>query len=649
MATSVLASLDDDQRAAAEIVEGALLIIAGPGSGKTRALTHRVAHLIADRGVPAANCLAITFTRRAATEMQERLTGLLPDGLNRVAIHTFHSLGLAILRDRPEAAGLQRGFRIAGEAERIPVLAETLNVSEVRAQRLTRAISRVKRSGEPPAADVAEAVAAYGSAMVSRNWVDFGDLVVLAVKALTADPVLAALWRARFAFISVDEFQDVDEQQLRLLTLLAPPGANLCVIGDPNQAIYGFRGADASCFERFEQSYRPAVVNLNRNYRSTGTIVAASTQVIAQVVTIRPDAPIAAIVRDMHERIAIHAAPTDRAEAELVVRTIEELMGGHDLFTLDTGRFSLYTVSSRSNRSDSPFSAFSAVIPGNSGSSETDRTSNSEPTSAPAEFGLADFAVLYRTDAQSVALREAFARSGIPFGKHSHDLLVDQPVVGALIDAWRDSCEDAGGRKSTLVESLRAAAATLASVAPTNDVGEADGATDGATESAADVAARRATDIAARELALQQLLRVADECDGDRARFEDALTLTTEADFWDPRADRVSLLTMHAAKGLEFAVAFIIGLEDGVIPLYWNQLDDATRAEERRLFYVGMTRAKDRLFLTRAAASLARTRAGAARVLVPRRHRAGAGEASTDAGARAAGQDGRPSAPSAVS
>ena len=150
IASHVLDGLDEAQRTAAEIVEGALLIIAGPGSGKTRALTHRVAHLIADRGVPAANCLAITFTRRAATEMQERLTSLLPDGLNRVAIHTFHSLGLAILRDRPEAAGLQRGFRIAGEAERIPVLAEALNVSEVRAQRLTRAISRVKRNGEPP-------------------------------------------------------------------------------------------------------------------------------------------------------------------------------------------------------------------------------------------------------------------------------------------------------------------------------------------------------------------------------------------------------------------------------------------------------------------------------------------------------------------
>src|SRR5262249_7051311 len=154
------------------------------------------------------------------------------------------------------------------------------------------------------------------------NWIDFDDLVGLAVRALAEDPALAARWQARFRFVSVDEFQDVDEQQFRLLTLLAPPNSNLCVIGDPNQAIYGFRGADASCFARFEQRYRRTVVNLARNYRSSGTIVTAASQVIAPPVTSRPDEPLAEIVRDMHERITIHAAATDRAEAEFVIATI---------------------------------------------------------------------------------------------------------------------------------------------------------------------------------------------------------------------------------------------------------------------------------------------------------------------------------------
>ena len=427
---------------------------------------------------------------------------------------------------------------------------------------------------------------AYQRALRERQCVDFDDLVGLTVKTLASKSKVAAACRKRYRWISVDEFQDVDEQQYRLLTLLAPPAtgdtnadgdtaprsdarANLCVIGDPNQAIYGFRGADASCFERFNQDYADApCVRLTRNYRSTGTIVAASSQVISM----SRERPVADIVRDMYERITIHVAPSDRAEAELVVRTIEELMGGHDLFTLDAGRFSLYTVSGRSDQNQSGMP---------------------EPAAA---LGFGDFAVLYRTDTQSVALREAFARSGIPFGKHSHDLLADQPVARALLDIWRDTCDQASADASeseeqpatALDDSLRAAAAVLAAAPATSE--------------------GKAADIAARELALQQLLRVAAECGGDRARFEDALTLTTEADFWDPRADRVSLLTMHAAKGLEFPVVFIIGLEDGIIPLYWSVLDDATRAEERRLFYVGMTRAQDRLFLTRAQQRLWRGR-----------------------------------------
>jgi DNA helicase II / ATP-dependent DNA helicase PcrA len=211
-------------------------------------------------------------------------------------------------------------------------------------------------------------------------------------------------------------------------------------------------------------------------------------------------------------------------------------------------------------------------------------------------------------------LREAFERSGMPFGKHSHELLADRPMVRAILEVWRDTCENASDRQPTLAASLRAAARSAAVTARVKKerrkTRAADMNADGHADDhdGMDAASRRAAGIAARELALQQLLRVASECGGDRARFEDALTTTTEADFWDPRADRVSLLTMHASKGLEFPVVFIIGLEDGVVPLYWHQLDEATKAEERRLFYVGMTRAKDRLFLTRAQQRLWRGR-----------------------------------------
>jgi uncharacterized protein (TIGR00375 family) len=531
----ILAELDDDQRAAAETLEGPLLIVAGPGSGKTRTLTYRLAHLVAERGASAENCLAITFTRRAAAEMREQLAHLLPVDAPQVPVHTFHSLGLAILREHGSAVGLARGFRVASEAERLALLAETLALTEPKAERLLRAISKEKRTQSWAGAEVGEAMAAYGRALALRNWIDFDDLVALSVRALTADPVIAERCRRRFRWSSVDEFQDVDEQQYRLLTLLAPPDGNLCVIGDPDQAIYGFRGADASCFDRFRQDYPAArTVRLARNYRSTGTIVTASAQVMAA----RGSEPIAEMVRDMHERIGVHAAPTERAEAEFVVKTIEQMIGGHSFFSIDSGR-----------------------------ASRAPQTS----------WSFADFAVLYRTDAQSAALCEALERSGMPYQKSSHAPLADEPAVRALLQELGESVE-----ATALPDALRAAAQRLAE--------------------------RGSIDAASLAAALQRLMALAEHCENDRARFLDAAALTTDAEFRDPRADRVSLLTLHAAKGLEFAVVFIAGLEDGLLPLHWSERDESATAEERRLFYVGMTRAKERLILSHARQRLWRGR-----------------------------------------
>ncbi len=537
-----LASLDDDQRAAATIVDGPLAIIAGPGSGKTRTLTQRIAYLVAERDVAAEHCLAITFTRRAAGEMRERLRISLGAAASRIAVQTFHSLGLAMLREHGNAVGLQRGFRVAGEAERVAALAATLGVPQPRAQSLIRAIAKAARSSSVAAGALIEARSAYQSILAHNNWLDFDDLVALAVRLLDGNPEPAAAYRARFSYLSVDEFQDVEAQEYRLLTLLAPPpGGNLCVIGDPRQAIYGFRGADASCFSRFHADYPGAAeVALPRNYRSSGTIVAASSQVIAT------DAgqPLAEIVRGMHERITIHTAPTERAEAEFVVTAIERAIGGHSFFSIDSGR-------------------------GGGGQA--------------AALSFADFAVLYRTEAQADVLSEALARSGIPFRRHSHGALGQEPNVQALLGAL----DTAAASDQPLATRLAAAAAHV--VAHTTDSGEK----------------------AAIDLALQYLLRLAESCDGDSTRFLDAVALASHADVWDARADAVALLTLHAAKGLEFAFVFIVGLEDGVLPLRWSKAEDAAEdetAEERRLFYVGMTRAKDRLVLSRAAKRLWRGR-----------------------------------------
>jgi DNA helicase II / ATP-dependent DNA helicase PcrA len=264
-ASGALAGLDDDQRLAASVVAGPLLIVAGPGSGKTRTLTHRILHLVAECDVAAEHCLAITFTRRAAGEMRERLRDHLGAGASEIPIHTFHSLELAMLREHTDAAGLQRGFRVADEPERVAALAAALNLPRPRAESLIRAIAKSERSETAPQGEVDKARAAYRTMLAANNWIDFDGLVDCALRLLANNADIAALYRDRFRFVLVDEFQDVDQRQYRLVRELAPPpDGNLCVIGDPHQAIYGFRGADAACFERFRSDYpRTAAVALS--------------------------------------------------------------------------------------------------------------------------------------------------------------------------------------------------------------------------------------------------------------------------------------------------------------------------------------------------------------------------------------------------
>jgi DNA helicase II / ATP-dependent DNA helicase PcrA len=544
--TGVLAALDADQARAAQAVEGPLIVMAGPGSGKTRMLTHRLAHLALERGVPAASCLAITFTRRAAEELRERLSALLLPGAGDCAVHSFHSLGLSLLRADGAAAGLKPDFRIADEQERRAALATELGVTDSKAARLLKAISVLKRTGrEADKAETATALAACRRLGTALNWVDFDDLVGLSVDILEANAALAAQWRNRFSYLCVDEFQDVDEPQYRLLQLLAAPDGNICVIGDPNQAIYGFRGANAACFTRFAQDFPSArTARLGRNYRSIGTIVTAAAQLIGSGTA-------EDITRPMQEPLTLHAAPTERAEAEFVAATIESLLGGHDL--LAANRKQVLKEAAR-------------------------------------PLGFADFAVLYRTDAQSAALRDAFDRAGIPFKKSSPAPIAGQTLVRALLAALERQGSDL--RDMDLSVRIADAAERM----------RLDG--DGPDIAALTEAKRWLTALAGR---------------GDEARLREQVVLSTEADFWDARADRVSLLTMHAAKGLEFPVVFVVGLEDGLVPFSWGPFEEAAdesipHAEERRLFYVAMTRAKDRLFLSRA---LQRAWRGQLRTLPP--------------------------------
>ena len=585
-APDLVAGLDADQRLAVETVTGPLLIVAGPGSGKTRTLTHRIAHLVERHGVPPARCLAITFTRRAAGELRDRLRALLPEAWAQLALHTFHSLGLSILTEHHNAAGLQRGFRVASEAERVQLLRDALDISEKRARSRLSAISRAKRTGAAPSDEASiAAFAAYERAMEIRNLCDFDDLVIRAADALESSPALQAQYRRRYRWISVDEYQDVDEQQVRLLKQLVAPDGNVCAIGDPDQAIYGFRGADVRFFSEFRRDFPGTrVVRLTRNYRSDRNIVALATQVIdgagpgrhrdsvgAPVSSTEP-APVseavpvaepastaesvlvvesassvesasgmnpvpvaeparapepAPSIEDLPDLVTLHEAPTEKAEAEFVVRSLERALGGHSFFSIDSGR-------------------------------------SADPEGPDLSFS--DFAVLYRTEAQVPALVEALQRSGMPFQHRSHRRLLDHPGVVAALDGLREAPAEGSVRE-------RLEAVCLGG----------DGRRD-----------------AHRREAWELLRPVAVACGDDPRRFISVVSLGAEIDTWDPRADRISLLTLHAAKGLEFPVVFIVGCERGLLPLTWGRASRSALDEERRLFYVGVTRAKTKLYLCRA-------------------------------------------------
>jgi len=553
---SPLDGLDPDQRAAAAAVGGPLLIVAGPGTGKTRTLTHRIAHLVADRGVAPERCLAITFTRRAAEELRQRLGALLEERAETVTVATFHSLGLAIVGERRAELGLGPGMRVADEVERLGVLRAASGASEARARRLATEIGRRKReravrgpgAAAGPAAEVDDLLEHYDKALRERDLVDFDDLIALPVALLGGDPELAAAYRQRWPWISVDEYQDVDELQYRLLRLLTTPGGNLCAIGDPDQAIYGFRGADVGFFLRFRQDFPgAATAQLTRNYRSSAAIVDGALQAIAPGTLVRGRVLRASGRHAAPPRLRVHRAASEAAEAEFVVHTIERLLGGSTFFSFDSGR-----------------------VDGDGGS----------------DLSFADVAVLYRTDAQSPALVEALSRAGMPFQKRSHDRLTDLPAVQPVLRGLRTALPW-GPAGPAAPGTTRAASA------------EATGTTEPVL-----ALLRRAADAAGvAEAEVEPLVPLAARCGEDLDRFLGELALGAQVDTWDPRADRVSLLTLHAAKGLEFPVVFLVGCEDGLLPLRFGGASPAAAelAEERRLLFVGITRARSHLYLTWAA------------------------------------------------
>jgi DNA helicase II / ATP-dependent DNA helicase PcrA len=490
--------LNPEQQAVVDHRGGPLLVVAGPGTGKTRALVERIAGLVAG-GVSARAITAVSFTRKAAAELGERLVARAGRPARNVASVTFHALSLSLLRAFPAEAGLQPGFEVIEERE----------------------------DDDPDAAGAATAGAPGPLATVALD-----ELVPRAVALLDVCPPALAHAQQRCQHLLVDEYQDVSPDQDALVRRLAPPApsAAIVVVGDPDQAIYGFRGADPGCFTRLAADYAPTTVTLTRSYRSPATVLAAASAVIQQAPGRAPRAlePVTAGGPAVERHLLADAAE----EAALIAAEIERAVGGTSLSSFDSGR--------------------------------------ADTSAAGDALAFHDIAVLTRTAAQADALAEALDRATIPHRRVGIDPVLSRPGVTRLVAALHSG---------------------LARDPAPVPIGE------------------RLTAALAREIVDADLARAAELLAAlatphgdDAAGFLAALPLLAEVDA-ALAPQKVHLYTLHAAKGLEFPLVFIAGCEDGLLPLRLpgrEPMSVAERDEERRLLYVGMTRARQRLVLTAA-------------------------------------------------
>ena len=615
-----LNGLNPAQRDAVQMGSGPLLILAGPGSGKTRVITHRIAYLVREQRVRPHNILAVTFTNKAAREMIGRLEQFLPGAVQRLTIGTFHAVCSRLLRREGAAIGLDAGFTIYDDDDQLGLVRRALkelNLDEKRysPRAVLSHISAAKSELRGPL-QYAEHASSYWEEIVLRVYrryqemlaassaLDFDDLLMTTVRLFREAPAVLERYQDRYQHILVDEFQDTNVAQYATVKLLAGKHRDICVVGDPDQSIYGWRQADIRNILNFEADFPDCrTVYLEQNYRSTKTVLAAAQAIIAAN-RLRKDKKLWT-ENDEGMPIAVFEANNEEEEAAYVASEIESLV-------------------------------------------------------ARGEVRYRDCAVMYRINAQSRKLEEVFLRRRIPHRvvgirfyqrKEVKDVLAylrclvnpddsisllrvinvpargigartlaelqrwaarqNRSVYDALLRLASDEMADAAASpfnaraKRQLVdfistmEELRAASAERNLVDLLELVLARTGYGEMLLEDATEEGEGRRENV-------RELLRVAAELaqlepEAALAAFLEDAALASDVDEYDERADAVALITLHAAKGLEFPVVFIVGMEEGVFP-HAHSFDDPERMEEeRRLCYVGITRAMRRLYLAYAA------------------------------------------------
>ncbi len=515
----MLNGLNEEQKRAAEAGEGAVLIVAGPGTGKTKTLTARIAHLISSGQAEPAQILALTFTKKAAEEMAGRVAVLVQGPQPKIA--TFHGLCYDLLGiDTPFVADAERLQIIKGLPR--PKALKDLSVREV-----GLLISRAKNSAEIEDPDIAKIVHAYDKQLGVQWLRDYDDLLVETYKLLKDDKKARKAAQSRYRYILVDEFQDTNRLQYEILKLLRA-NDNIFVIGDPNQSIYGFRGASGTIFDQFRADFPDLTeIALTVNYRSVPQVVRLSNALFESAPDLVPHSEATGLVRAVQ-------VLNEYSEAEWVLGQIQRGIGGGDL---------LKAVSDDSRAS---------------------------------HRRLGDFAVLYRSRPAARVFQKVLAESGLPYQVVGDGSPYDQPQIQAIISLMRSALSG----EPVNLEGYTSAERRL--------LGQE---LEKVREALPSALVERIIDILGIEPSrdLQQFASVI-------VRFKDVpgalryFDEIAEHGFYDPAADAITLLTIHASKGLEFPHVFLVGAEEGILPS-----SRGDEAEEKRLFYVAATRARERL------------------------------------------------------
>ena len=570
---SVAMTIDDDQAAAIRHRGGPALVIAGPGTGKTEVLARRVASLVLEDRIEPSAILAVTFTNKAAGEMRQRIDQLLKGeaGAAGPRVTTFHRFGLDLLGRCPEPLGRRAGFVVLGEEDRLELI-RPLAPKGIRVAELAEYITRRKQSvsgDRGPDTRFNEAFDRYQETLAGLNLFDLDDLIQQAGRLLELEPRMAASWREAYPHILVDECQDINPAQYRLVTLLAkPPDADLMMIGDPDQAIYGFRGADPKLIGRFLADYQPTVFRLRRSFRCAQTVLDASSQVL-----LRGGAAEKSLTGPRPGlKLRLVSCASGRSEAEFIARSIEAMLGGTGFFSMD-----------------------SQVADGEGESGIT---------------GLADFAVLCRLGEQLTDIATALSRHNIPCQRVAEEPFFCRQPLRTLLDLLRlAKLPDHDILRQRLLKSelLRGGDRGDACVPAVPAVHDLDGLL-ALLSGQPDVKIKLTRlaekllphSTAAEAFAFESLLTLAAPWGDDVDGFLTRLLLGDAIDGFHPGLEAVALLTIHAAKGLEFPCVFIPGCEEGMLPYALFAKHTADREEEQRLLYVAMTRARDFLFLSHA-------------------------------------------------